>query len=290
MRTVTAIIPTYNRADLLPAAVDSVLAQDYPDAEIIVADDGSTDGTVALLKQRYGESVRIVTIEHSGLPAVARNAALHVANGEFIAFLDSDDRWLHGKLRRQMEIMESDEKIGLVSSDAFVERPGHRGDLPRFFGERESRRGRLLKELIRENFVIASTALVRRTMIDRAGSFCEDRRARAVEDYDLWLRIASISDIAYIPEPLAIYRDVADSIRSEQTLANYYEACLWILNRLRVRLSAADAYTDDLRRVADECEKDWTSRLREAYWDAGRYLRSLKVACCGFKGWGGGAS
>lgn len=282
MNGVTIIIPAYNRADLLPAAIESVLAQDYPDVEIIVADDGSTDNTLSMLERRFGAKIKVLKLAHSGLPAVARNAGVRAAKGEFIAFLDSDDRWLPGKLRRQMEIMESEPSIGLVSCDAFIERPGQQGEMPRFFAGRPEMRGRLLRELMRENFVITSTALVRRAVLEKAGEFCEEPRMFH-EDYDLWLRIACECDVAYVGEALAVYRDEPTSIRSERTRANHYEASLWILQRVRERLTASGKFDVETQRTAVEIEHNWKAKLREAYWDEGSYFKAIKTALCGYR-------
>ncbi len=113
---VSVIIPTYNRAHFLADAVESVLCQEYPDLEIIIVDDGSTDTTKALLARRYGKKIRYIYQENQGF-AVARNKGVEVAAGEYIAFLDSDDIWKEHKLALQIGIMDRYRDIGFLFSD-----------------------------------------------------------------------------------------------------------------------------------------------------------------------------
>ena len=101
---VSAIIPTYNRAALVTEAVDSVLAQTYQNVEVIVVDDGSTDGTQERLAQ-YGDKIRVIYQQNAG-PSAARNLGIASATGSLIAFLDSDDLWLPTKLERQVTLLE----------------------------------------------------------------------------------------------------------------------------------------------------------------------------------------
>lgn len=271
MTGVTVIIPTYNRAATLPAAIESVMAQELADVEIIVADDGSTDGTQALLAQRYGEKIRAIPLPHSGLPAVARNAALREAMGEYVAFLDSDDRWLPGKLHRQLKVMAKNPLAGLVCCNALVERPGEPGAARRFFADRPAAGGKLLKELIQDNFVITSTVLVRRSALERAGLFGEDEKLRAMEDYDLWLRIAAVSEVAYIPEPCAVYRDDPGGIRSERTRVHHWEGTLLVFQRLRAHLAQSGGIPEDIRCAIVGRENEASAKLGEACGDCRRF-------------------
>lgn len=112
---VSVVLPTWNRAHLLPRAIDSVLAQLEPGDELIVADDGSTDGTAAVLAG-YGPPVRILALPHGGAGA-ARNAAWRVARGPLVAFLDSDDRWLAGKLALQRALLATRPELACCFSD-----------------------------------------------------------------------------------------------------------------------------------------------------------------------------
>lgn len=112
---VSVLVPTWNRAHLLRRAIESILAQLEPGDEVIVADDGSTDGTAALLAG-YGPPVRHLALTHGGAGA-ARNAAWRVARGPLVAFLDSDDRWLPGKLQLQRTLLAARRELACCFSD-----------------------------------------------------------------------------------------------------------------------------------------------------------------------------
>lgn len=233
---VSVIIPTFNRVQDVQRALNSALAQTYRELEIIVVDDGSTDGTAEGLS-RYQDQVRYVRIPHCGLPSKARNAGLEMARGDYLAFLDSDDEWLPQKLERQIAILDSCPDVGLVCSNALVlenrqgkpERPYLRAD--------QGRSGSVLKELLNDNFVITSTAVVRRRLLDRAGSFSEEPLLVAIEDYDLWLRIAAIAKVHYIPDGLAIYGEYSDSLRRKQLSSAYWQGMVLALDRISSYLS-----------------------------------------------------
>ena len=120
---VSVVIPTYNRATELPSAIESVLGQTYPSVEVIIVDDGSTDGTEALIQTRFPR-VRYLRQSNRG-PAAARNAGIKAASGPYIAFLDSDDRWMPQKLERQIGLLRERPEVGLVFSTVrFVSRRG----------------------------------------------------------------------------------------------------------------------------------------------------------------------
>ncbi len=116
---VTAVIPAYNREKTIKRCIDSVLAQTYPVFEIIVADDGSTDRTVDIIKQEYGSAVKIIRQNHKGAQA-ARNVGIMAARGEYVAFLDSDDEWLPEKIELQVqELCKNADAV--VSGNGFIQ-------------------------------------------------------------------------------------------------------------------------------------------------------------------------
>jgi glycosyltransferase involved in cell wall biosynthesis len=130
MPRVSVIIPTYNRAEYLGAAIESVLEQTCNDLEIIVVDDGSTDGTRSLA-QRYHRSIRYIYLDHCGLSGVTRNRGIAAACGAYIAFLDSDDLWLPNKIERQLAYCAQHPHMGMIFSN-FTSRspPGQDGLVP----------------------------------------------------------------------------------------------------------------------------------------------------------------
>jgi glycosyltransferase involved in cell wall biosynthesis len=205
----SVIIPTYNSAHLLSRALKSVIGQTYRKVEIIVADDGSTDNTLDVM-QGYGEQVKYKSISHTGLPAVVRNAALQMAQGEYLAFLDADDVWLPEKLERQLAAMLQN-NCNASSTNAWRIRQEEKNGLYL----NQSLSGLLtFEDLLMENFIICSSAIVHRSVIQIAGNFPDTPDLRAVEDYALWLRVATLTDWAYLPDPLIYYNDMpAQSIR-----------------------------------------------------------------------------
>jgi len=206
---VSVVIPTYNRRDLLERALDSVFAQTYPDIEVIVVDDGSTDGTDAFMAQ-YPHPVVYRKLDHTGRPAVPRNEAINIATGSYVAFLDSDDTWLPGKLVAQMGAFE-DPDVGLVCSNAFLLRE----DKWNLYFEDERSGEPDLFDLLWDNSVITSTAVTRKSLIEEVGPFDQGDAFRGFEDYDLWLRIAVVSKVRYMEEPLANYLDHPVSIGND---------------------------------------------------------------------------
>lgn len=183
--SVTVVITTYNRCDECMRAVASALQQMPPPLEVLVCDDGSTDATQAeLLRWQERESrLRYLRIEpNRGTPAPARNLGAYSARGEWVGFLDDDDRWLTGKLALQQSLLDTG--VDVIASDAI------RSDGHRYFGVDGGVSHPTRAELERANPVILSTALVRRSLLLDVGGFDENPTIAGVEDYDLWLRLA----------------------------------------------------------------------------------------------------
>ena len=238
----SVIIPTYNRAALVRAAVDSVLRQSEPPHEVLVCDDGSTDDTVALLRQVFADvpKVTVLALPHSGLPAVARNAGIAAARCEWLAFLDSDDAWLPDKTACQRAVIQAHPAIGLVCANAFATR--HGVDLPMCSTLiRDVPTGEVtLAKLLEENVVITSSVLVKRSLLVEAGAFSADPGLRSIEDYELWLRMATLAPVHYLGDPLVIYRsDTADSIRRDIAPSFHWQAHQTALACLRAYLTTA---------------------------------------------------
>jgi len=210
MPCVSVIIPTYNRRDYVQEAIDSVLAQTHTDYEIIVVDDGSTDGTGEALRARYGDRIRYVWQENQG-ESVARNRGIEMAQGEYVAFLDSDDLWLPEKLEKEVPVLEASHDAVLVFTPAWpVDAGGQRlSDIAISGGI--DRNKLTLEALCMENALgsAGSTALVRRGSLERVGGF--DRSIRYSEDWDLWLRLRQRGCFAFVQEPLAHIRQHAGS-------------------------------------------------------------------------------
>jgi len=213
MPKVSVIIPTYNAGKFVREAVDSVLNQAYEDYEIIVVDGGSVDNTRELLSS-YGEKIRFIRQTDRGV-AAARNVGILNSKGEYVAFLDADDQWLSQKLKLQVKYLDEHPAVGLVFSDAWCITGGEPLPSDFHFVKRTSQiskpfSGKVFDKLFVRNFIPCLSVLVRRTCLDKVGLF--DTDLSLAEDYDLWLRVARITSVHYIDQPLAIYRKHVDSL------------------------------------------------------------------------------
>ena len=211
MPTVSVIIPTYQRANLVNQAIESVLAQTYRDYEIIVVNDGSTDDTKAVLAQ-FGNKITAIHQENRGLSA-ARNTGILASQGKYIAFLDDDDLWLPEKLAKQIPVLEAKPQIGLIYSDMF--RFNENGVFPDTWGKNFPTPSLPVSwTLFKGNFIPVPTVVVRRACLDKIGWF--DESLSACEDYDLWLRIIEKFPVYHLDEPLAYYRQSSDNMQKEK--------------------------------------------------------------------------
>jgi glycosyltransferase involved in cell wall biosynthesis len=207
MRPVVSIIlPTFGRLQYLRATVASVYGQTLPDWELIIADDGSDAETRAYLRTLEADSrVRVLWLTHTGIPAIVRNAGLHEARGEYVAFLDSDDLWMPAKLSRQVTVLRSRPVCGwCYTAISHIDGSGQPLTEP-LFGPWLPCEGAVFERLVTGPVVIRTpSVLAVRELVERAGGF--DGTIRSGEDYDLWLRLALLSDVALLDEPLVQVR------------------------------------------------------------------------------------
>ncbi len=199
------IIPTYNRIEVLPRALDSIFAQNYlrdhADTEIIVVDDGSDDGTADIFKHEFEkkhnnkfENLKYVVQENKGVSA-ARNTGISEAKGEWFAFLDSDDEWLPNKLDRQFaEISSGDLKV--CHTEEIWIRNGVRVNQ---MNKHQKAGGEIFERCLPMCAMSPSSILIHGSVFDHVGVF--DESLPACEDYDLWLRICAHYQVAYVAEP-----------------------------------------------------------------------------------------
>lgn len=207
MPLVSAAIITHNRAEYLPDAITSVLGQTFRDFELVVVDDGSTDATPDVVAP-YLDRIRYVRQENRG-KAAARNAAVQLAEGELIAFCDSDDAWLPDRLERQLAVLERRPEVGMVHGQVELVDADLR-PLP----EQNAAHRKLFSAAHRNRATYASyafncrcmssTILVRREVFETVGPYDCDL---AIEDYDFYLRLLLDFDLEFMDgPPLAIYR------------------------------------------------------------------------------------
>lgn len=229
MPTVSVIIPVFNGQEYIVATLETVFAQTFGDFEVIVIDDGSTDRTEEILQEFRGK-IRLLKNSHKG-PASSRNLGLEASRGSLIAFLDSDDLWLPKKLERQVAIAGNHPEYGIITTDmAKFDTTGIiqasaaalRPPIPS---------GYVLEELLFENWIGTSCAIVRRECFEQVGKFADDSIALGKDDWNMWMRIAARYPIYYLDEVLVHYRVRPQSFsdqRREKLLAGWLAQLDWL--------------------------------------------------------------
>jgi glycosyltransferase involved in cell wall biosynthesis len=271
MSLVSVVIPTYNRANELRSAIHSVLAQDWPDIELVVVDDGSTDATVATVEEF--PFARLIRLPRTAQLGTVRNVGIDVARGNFIAFLDSDDTWLPTKISEQMRSLSKATNSIVSATNAFVISESTSDNRLVYFRDGKDKvLG--VRDLVMDNPVIVSTAVVQTEHLRKVGGFMTLPILHGIEDYDLWLRLSLLGDISYIDAPLARYRDTpSTSMRAQRSRAQEVLGILVILGRFTANLSDADEDTAALVRARINAlvaelvrwtESRWSRRFREA--------------------------
>lgn len=197
---VSVIIPTFNRRAVVCDAVASVCAQRGADVEVVVVDDGSTDGTAAALADSFGPRIRVVRTENRGV-AAARNLGIARTRGALIAFLDSDDLWLPGKLAAQVDFFTAHPQAEICQTEETWICNGVRVN-PRAHHRKPN--GEIFEASLHLCLVSPSAVMMRRHLFERAGGF--DETLPACEDYDLWLRIGRDTPVWLIDRPLVVKR------------------------------------------------------------------------------------
>jgi glycosyltransferase involved in cell wall biosynthesis len=215
MPIVDVIIPAYNAAKYLPAAIESVMAQTFEDWRIVLVDDGSTDNTgevVAPFAEQLGPKLKYIKQANGGLPA-ARNAAIRNSSAEFLALLDADDIWLPNRLAKSLKSFENRPQVGL--SHGFISRIDTEGAVIDTFARKQKHgEGRIARYIyMRRVQLPCPTITFRRKCVDEVGMF--DESMRATEDRDLWLRIAFKYEVALVPEVIALYRTSPNAMTTD---------------------------------------------------------------------------
>ena len=203
MDTISVIIPTWNREGSIGKAVRSALDQTLPPIEILVCDDGSSDATAQIVNAIDDRRVKWLPGMRGGRPAIPRNRGLHESRGDWIAFLDDDDEWLPGKLAAQIDLAKkknclascSNAFSGIYNSEPSLYNLGWSGETLTFY------------DLLYGNRVICSSALIHSSLSREVQGFPESPALVAVEDYAFWLRVAAITNFAFVKEPLVRYSD-----------------------------------------------------------------------------------
>jgi glycosyltransferase involved in cell wall biosynthesis len=206
---VSVVIPTYNCANFIVDAIDSVLAQNYAALEIIVVDDGSTDDTESVL-EKYADKIVFIRQPNAG-SAVARNQGMRRASGEYIAFLDADDIWLPGKLTIQVDYLQKHADVDMCCAKWILLNAEPDGRFrPKTTPIVEAPvpdpqiSGWIYHKLLLDCEVWTGTVVMRRDLAKRVGDFLPELRRG--QDYDYWLRASRVARIAILDAPMALYR------------------------------------------------------------------------------------
>src|SRR5271166_4352093 len=212
---VSVCIPAYNHDRFVAECIKSIIDQDYPDLEVVLTDDLSTDRTVDEIVPFVSDKVRLFRHDINRGPGAAVNNSIRNARGDFICYFNSDDALLPGKVSKQRRILDENPDVGAVFSFVeYMDDDSNRISGPALKGNR--RREEWLRLFFYEdNYLSAPTAMIRRSVLDKVGLF--DHRLLQVQDLDLWIRLCLECEIHVIEEPLIRYR-----IRSnQQNLGSY---------------------------------------------------------------------
>jgi len=233
---ISVIIPTYNRAHLISRAIKSVLRQTHQKYELIIIDDGSTDNTREVINDYGDERFKYVFFkENRGSPGRARNAGIMLAQGEYIAFMDSDDEWLPHKLEEEIKALaDLPEEYGVVYSGGWAyQRNKERRYIP--YASQRAKSGDLKEIVLRTGLIWPSGAMVKRQCFDRVGMF--DESLPAIEDWEFWIRVSKAYHFYYLQKPLWNY-----NLNDSGSLSSNEEALLCALQLIYKK------HYDDIRR------------------------------------------
>jgi glycosyltransferase involved in cell wall biosynthesis len=209
MALIDIIVPTYNRASVLPETLKSLQRQTFSDWHCFIAEDGETPETRAAVAP-FLEDARFTYLPgmHAGVPAAPRNRAIRQGRSPFIAFLDDDDLWLPEKLETQLSFMNQHPDCVLLGANAY--RWNGKGSINKSepcFLQAPPAKKLTFDALVADNAIINSTAILRRSVLSRSGMLNEALELAAGEDYELWLRIAPLGEVWILNNVLAAYRD-----------------------------------------------------------------------------------
>ncbi|NET85484.1 MAG: glycosyltransferase [Moorea sp. SIO1F2] len=210
MPTISVIVPVYNGEKTILETIQSIQAQRFSDFELIVINDGSTDGTLDVISTVKDHRLKVFSYENGGLP-VARNRGIRRSRGEFITFIDADDLWKPDKLELQLAALHKNPEAGVAYSwTAFID------DNSKFLFAWQPLywEGNVYPQLLIRNFISSgSNIMVKRKYIEAAGEF--DPSLKSVEDWDYYLRLAALCPFALVPKYQILYRRSSQSMTSK---------------------------------------------------------------------------
>lgn len=195
-KTVSAVIPSYNREKTIRRCINSVLRQTYEVSEIIVVDDGSTDRTLEILAKEYGQTVKVIKQSHKGAQA-ARNAGILAAKGEYIAFLDSDDEWMEKKIEWQMQALERKPEA-VICGNAYIIQNGRKR-----VWKLSGHSGYVYKMILASPFVLFPTIITKKKNLLKIGLL--DENVPSYQEWDTAIMLSRVCEFVFLDQPLYLY-------------------------------------------------------------------------------------
>lgn len=272
---VSVVIPVYNNEETIEDTLKSILSQDYKNIEVIIVNDGSTDGTNDVLDQ-YRDIVKIINQTNAG-SAVARTQGIKNAAGKYIAFIDADDLWVPWKISTQVRYLEQHTDIGMVFN-SWIELHDQSDDLPQTPPDsitlntiEEENSGWLYTRLLMECVVHTSSVVLLKKICDEIGEF--DANLRRGQDYDYWLRVSQVTKIIKLKSILSAYRIHSNNITKQVPQKNF-EAI--ILNNAIQKFGLSDQDGREISRyvMRERLGNSWKNFCWQAYY-AGQYSKSF---------------
>lgn len=244
---ISVIIPTYNRGNVIGNTIESVLAQTYDNIEIIIVDDASSDNTAEIIASYDDKRIKYYKNEKNLGPAGARNVGIGYAKFEFIAFIDSDVLWNKEKLKKQLEII-LEQKYAICYCK--VKRQTANGVKTHIIPSEDEKRinlsGNIYQLLLSHNVVDTSTALIKKEVLNELGGFEES--IKAIEDYELFLRISQKYEFAFVDEVLVDSIDYGDGVDDEKRNT---------VNHLKAKLFVWDEFSEDIIKYRIKTLYEW---------------------------------
>lgn len=217
MSKISVVVPAYNAEKTILTTVKSILQQTHKDLEIIIIDDGSSDRTVEIVETIKDSRLKIYSYENGGI-SIARNRGIDIATGEYISFLDADDRWTEDKLAAQLLALEANPQTALAYSWVYFQ---YETEAQSYADTSEHFTGNIYRDLLLKNFLHnGSNALIKTSIVKEIGYF--DPELKAVEDWDFYLRIAAKYNFVLVPKVQIIYQQSNSSMTTNISLMEQY--------------------------------------------------------------------
>lgn len=208
---ISIVIPTYNHANYLSKAINSIINQTYENWEAIIIDNHSTDHTHKVVNEFNDKRIKYIKINNSGVIAKSRNAGISKASGDWIAFLDSDDWWVKDKLKICIEYFKND--FDLLYHDLEINSNNRSLISNRLVKSRKLQKPVIIDLLVNGNAISNSSVIVKKSLLKEVGLIDENKKLVAAEDYNTWLKISNLTDkFFYLPKRLGYYRMHSQSI------------------------------------------------------------------------------